>query len=675
MLTGPIRKIAWPGGDYAKLDEFLSREWLVTNGLGGYASGTVAGIPTRRYHGFLIAALKPPFGRTVMLNNLFQRIVFPDNSIVNICGSEQGETLVDIVPSEFRLEMRYAVWTYEVRDAVLERRIFMSYRQNTVHIIYRLLSGGEGLKLQLSPALHFRHHESQVSDELHSPYTVIMKPEGLEVSGSSGLPPLRLKSSGKNTDFVLHSRDFSDIYYRAEDRRGYEAYGKLWSPGYYQFDLKRHGALSFLASTESWDIIRALSPSEAYETEWERRRLLLSRAVPAAQQEIAQEAVLAADQFVFSPTSRPEDTARALAAGEEFRSVIAGYHWFTDWGRDTMISLEGLTLLTGRTVAASWILQTFSHYIRNGLVPNMFPENEREGLYNTADATLWFFHAIDRYLHYKNDRPLLDLMIPRLIDILDHHISGTDFGIGMDRADGLLKQGAEGLQLTWMDAKVEGWVVTPRRGKAVEINALWYNALRLLERWLRERGDEEAAKRPSQIAKQVFESFNKRFWCQERGYLYDVVDGEGGDDPSCRPNQLFAISLPHPVLDPKHWKAVLEVVEKKLLTPVGLRSLAPDDPKFKPRYDGDLRSRDAAYHQGTVWGWLIGPFVDAWIRLHPENPRDGRRFLEGLVPQLSEACIGSLSEVFDAEPPFTPRGCIAQAWSVAEFLRAWIKTE
>ncbi len=674
-MNGPVRRIPRPGGDYAKLDAFLSREWLVTNGLGGYASGTVAGVPTRRYHGFLVAALQIPHGRTVMLNSLFQKIIFPDNSALNICGAEQGESLVDVVPSEFRLEMRYAIWTFEIRDAVLERRVFMSYRQNSVHITYCLISGGDGLKLQLAPALHFRRHEAPVNESLASPYLVTMMPEGIEVSDRSDLPPLRLKALGTNSDFVLHSLDLDRIYYRTEERRGYEAYGKLWSPGYFQFDLKKGSPLSLLASTESWDVIRALSPSEAYQTELERRRLLIASAVPAAHKGVAQELVLAADQFIFSPTSRPEDTARALAAGEEFRSVIAGYHWFTDWGRDTMISLEGLTLLTGRVTTAGWILRTFAHYLRNGLVPNMFPEGGKEGLYNTADATLWFFHAIGRYLHYHNDLVLLDLMIPRLLDIIDHHIHGTDFGIRMDPKDGLLTQGAVGYPLTWMDAKVDDWVVTPRRGKAVEINALWYNAIRLLEGWLRERRGEEAATKASEMAKRVYESFNRRFWCEKEGYLYDVIDGENGDDLSCRPNQVFAIALPHPVLDSGFWKPVMDVVEKKLLTPVGLRSLSPDDPNYKSRYDGDLRSRDAAYHQGTVWAWLLGAFVDAWIRLHPGEAKSARRFIVGLLPHLNEACIGSMSEIFDAEPPFTPRGCIAQAWTVAEFLRAWAKTD
>jgi predicted glycogen debranching enzyme len=357
------------------------------------------------------------------------------------------------------------------------------------------------------------------------------------------------------------------------------------------------------------------------------------------------------------------------------RTVVAGYHWFTDWGRDTMISLEGLTLATGRKNEAGWILRTFSYYIRDGLLPNLFPEGEKEGLYHTADATLWFFHAIHRYVQYTNDRTTLQRLLPKLADIVEHHVHGTRFGICMDPKDGLLHQGQQGYQLTWMDAKVDDWVVTPRRGKAVEINALWYNALRLLEQWLGEEKEESHARRIGELAARTRESFNHRFWFEQGGYLYDVVDAEGGgNDSACRPNQVFAISLDFPVLDTSHWEAVMDVVTRQLLTPAGLRTLSPDSSDFKAKYYGDLRSRDAAYHQGTVWPWLIGPYIDAWLKLHPGDCAGARRFLEGLVPQLNEACIGSISEIFDAEQPYTPRGCIAQAWSVAEMLRCWVKT-
>jgi predicted glycogen debranching enzyme len=368
------------------------------------------------------------------------------------------------------------------------------------------------------------------------------------------------------------------------------------------------------------------------------------------------------------------DATRAAALGNEVRTVIAGYHWFTDWGRDTMISLEGLALATGREREASFILRTFSHYVRNGLIPNMFPDGSNEGLYNTADATLWYFHAVEAYVRRSGDMTTLTHLLPTMIDIVQHHIEGTRFGIGVDPTDGLLCQGAKGYQLTWMDAKVDGWVVTPRRGKAVEINALWYNALRLLEGWIHEVRGDGAAEPIRARADQVYESFNKRFWMEDAGFLYDVIDGEDGDSRLCRPNQILAISLDHPVLDRARWESVMRVARERLLTPVGLRSLAPGEPGYRPRYFGDLRSRDAAYHQGTVWGWLIGPWVDAWLKVHPDDRAGARAFLEGLVGALGKFGIGTIAEIFDAEPPYTPRGCIAQAWSVAELLRCWAKT-
>jgi len=304
----------------------------------------------------------------------------------------------------------------------------------------------------------------------------------------------------------------------------------------------------------------------------------------------------------------------------------------------------------------------------------MFPDGSNEGRYNTADATLWFFHAVQRYVEATADEVTLMHLLPTMINIIEHHVRGTAFGIGVDPNDGLLHEGAQGYQLTWMDAKVDGWVVTPRRGKAVEINALWYNALRLLQGWLEEARGAAAAAGIRDRADHVYESFNKRFWIADRGYLYDVVDGEDGDSPLFRPNQLLAISLAHAVLEPSRWPAVLEAIRARLLTPVGLRSLAPGEPEYKPRYYGDLRSRDAAYHQGTVWAWLIGPWVDAWLKVHPGDKAGARCFVQECLTALGDFGLGTIGEIFDAEPPYTPRGCIAQAWSVAEVLRCWVKT-
>ncbi len=330
----------------------------------------------------------------------------------------------------------------------------------------------------------------------------------------------------------------------------------------------------------------------------------------------------------MKPSSRVQDQTRANAVGDEIRTIIAGYHWFADWGRDTMISLEGLTLCCGRKEEARWILHTFAYYVKNGLIPNMFPEGEDEGLYHTADATLWFFHALKRYCDLAKDRETLKLIFPKLIDIYHAHVHGTLFNIHVDHEDGLLIQGLEGYQLTWMDAKVDNWVVTPRRGKAVEINALWYNALRCFEVWLNEESHTKLAQEVKDLAERVAHSFNQKFWNDKKNYLFDVIEGENGNDDALRPNQLFAISLDYPVLDRRLWEPVFEKVKNELYTPVGLRSLSPSHPDFRETYSGDLHARDGAYHQGTVWSWLIGPYIDVWMKLYPHDKQEAYKYLE-----------------------------------------------
>jgi predicted glycogen debranching enzyme len=675
-MTEIVRRIPWPGRDDA--DRPSTREWLVTNGLGGYASGTVSTLMTRRYHGLLIAALPAPLGRMNMLSHLHERLDLPDGTVAattagwDILGASKPAELLDL--TEFRLEAGLPVWRYELGPLVLEKRLLVPYRQNTVYVTYHLLSAPGPVGLRLRPAVHFRPHERPVSDSLAGPYGLTVMGDRYELFASSELPRLRLRMHGPATAFRVSGHTIQHVLYPVEQSRGYEATGDLWSPGYFRTTLEPQGTATIVASTEPWEVIDALDPETALRAERVRRERLLAAADPAAHTGPAAELVLAADQFVVTPAGRLADTALIRATGDEARTIIAGYHWFTDWGRDTMINLEGLTLLTGRHQEAGYILRTFAHYVRDGLIPNMFPEGTREGLYHTADASLWYFHAIDRYLRATGDRSTLRLLLPTLVSIVDHHVRGTRFGIGVDPADGLLRQGEAGYQLTWMDAKVEDWVVTPRRGKAVEINALWYNALRLLQGWLGEEQGPDAARPHAARAEQVRTAFNARFWYAEGGYLYDVIDGEKGADPACRPNQLFAISLVHPVLDEARWASVLAVVKKRLLTPVGLRTLAPDHPDYKATYDGDLRARDAAYHQGTVWPWLIGPFVEAWLRTHPEERGPARHLLDRFWSHLDDACVGSISEIFDAEPPFTPRGCIAQGWSVAEVLRAVILT-
>ncbi|HEX4426529.1 MAG TPA: amylo-alpha-1,6-glucosidase [Terriglobales bacterium] len=654
----------------------LDREWIVTNGLGGYASGTIAGLNTRRFHGWLIAALPAPHGRMMMLNQVEETLCIEDRkyrlTADNLSQATNTDT-VSVFLKNFRLENGLPVFTYAADEFVLEKRLCMTHTQNTTYITYRLLEG-KTAQLDLRPAVDIRPHEGLLEGPKHEDYCFSAVSSGYELVVAKDLPPLRLAWLGDGTSFRLSLEKLSDLRYRIEQSRGYDWKGNLWSPGCFSADLSKGHPASLIATTEDWDHVNALSPEEAFAAEAERRRRLLRAAPEEARSGIAAELVLAADQFLIKPVGRTRDTVQAHSIGDEVRTVIAGYHWFTDWGRDTMISLEGLTLATGRTLEAQYILRSFAKYIRNGLIPNMFPEGKISGLYHTADATLWFFHAADRYIQETGDTETLEVLLPKFLDIIDHHQKGTDFGIGVDPSDGLLRQGAPGYQLTWMDAKVDDWVVTPRRGKAVEINALWYNALCVTAGWLETAGDTDRAKRFSTVASDLYATFNAKFWSPDLGYCFDVVDKEGGgNDSSLRPNQILSISLPHAILAEDKWQAVVNTVRKQLVTPLGLRSLAPSDPNFKPYYDGDLRARDAAYHQGTVWAWLIGPFFDAWLRANPTDWETAKTFLSGFDSEMSESGIGTISEIFDAEPPFNPRGCIAQAWSVAEVLRCELK--
>ena len=661
----------------------MNHEWLVTNGLGGYSSSTITGVVSRRYHGLLVAALAAPVGRMVVFNHISEFLLIGDEELIPLgdCEGIHHVPGAQPVQTSFRLEAGLPVWQFDVAGVTVEKRVRMLHRQNTVHVTYRLLHApaGDRPRLELRPALEFRHQVDAVDMAIAGPYRVTSLGDRYEVSApnTDWLPPLRLRVFADHADFHPADEIIDHVIYPSEEERGDPFRGKLWSPGAFLVTFAGSDSATLVGSTEPWEIIDILCPDEAAEAEQLRRDRLLDEVIDDQLKEGFPAAlVLAADQFVSTPRGRLAEAARARAQGDEVCTVMAGYHWFMDWGRDTMISLEGLTLITGRFRDAEHILHTFSHYIRNGLIPNMIPDGKTEqgGLYNTADATLWYFHALARYLHYTNDRMTLRILLPKLTGIIEHHMRGTDFHIHVDPTDGLLWQGEEGVQLTWMDAKAGDWVVTPRIGKAVEINALWFNALSLLAGWLRDSGDVSGADQYSTAANRAAQSFNEKFWNADRSCLFDVIEGPKGNEACIRPNQVFAISLPHPVLAREHWEPVMHVVREKLLTPVGLRTLSPDDPAYQPTYHGDRLTRDGAYHQGTVWPWLIGPFIDAWLKLYPDGKAEGRQFLARFPDELNWAGTGTLSEVFDADEPHQPRGCIAQAWSVAEVLRAWAKT-
>lgn len=643
--------------------QLLYQEWLVTNGLGGYACGSLGGAPMRKYNGLLVAALNAPFGRTVMLNYVADALILSDEREIPLSQLrlEDQKVQSESILKTFIFENNLPIWTYQIDDIILEKCLWMPHGQNTVYVRYSLLSAPQPIKIKWRPYLHFRGSEHSVNENAGEEYQVHAFERGYEISSPS-FPNLILRND-QNPTFILDYHVLNQVYYEIEEKRGYEYLGSLSSPGYFLSKLEPHEKITFIASTESWNVMLAMSADEAWIAEKQRQKNLLKASKELAYSQVASKLVLAADQFIMTPISREKDIIRLKALGEDVRSIIAGYPWFTDWGRDTMISLEGLTLTTGRPQIAHSILLTFAYYIRDGLLPNMFPDGKNEGLYHTADATLWFFHAVDRYVTLTGDEVFLDFIIPKFQQIIDHHIKGTRFGIKMDE-DGLLMQGQEGYQLTWMDAKVKDWVVTPRRGKAVEINALWYNALRLMELW---------TGKPLDIAKRCYDSFNERFWYAEGSYLYDVIDGESGNDHSLRPNQIFSISLRFPVLKNEYWKPVVDTVKRELLTIYGLRTLSPKHPDFKSYYDGDLWARDAAYHQGTVWPWLIGPFIDAWLKVYPQASGEAKGFLKFLEEHIDESCMGTIAEIFDAADPYHARGCFAQAWSVAEVLRAYAK--
>jgi predicted glycogen debranching enzyme len=668
VTTQPLLQVPRSGDQRPSGD--APAEWLVANGLGGYAFGCVDGVVRRRFHGLLVAALPAPAGRTMLLHALDERVLVDCTAVPLHPPRDEG---APGVPTAFALVGGLPVWTFTLADGTrVERALMMPHGANTVHVRYRLLGDRATARLELRPWIDVRPHEGALSARQQRAYAVASLPEGRLEVAADGEPPLRLVALGRDAAFAADPLDRHEVPYPVERDRGYDWLGSAHSPGVIGVALDAEAPTYCTASCDSWVQIEALPPETAWTAECRRRERLLAASDPALQTLDTFLLPLAADQFVMRPAVRVDDTVRARAAGAEPRSVIAGFPWFTDWGRDTMISLEGLALVTGRAAEARDILRTFALHVQDGLIPNLFPEGGRHGLYHTADATLWFFHALDRYDRVTGDRSLVDELLDGLCDIVARHRRGTRFGIHVAE-DGLLAQGTPDLPLTWMDARMDGWVVTPRRGKAVEINALWHNALWLLHGWMARAGRGVLAEDLARAARRCQEAFNARFWNPARGCLYDVVDGEHGDDAACRPNQLLAVSVRHPPLDPSRWASVVDVVATELVTPLGLRTLSRDHAEYRQQYLGPLKERDGAYHQGTVWPWLIGPFADAWIKVHPGDAVGVRALVAPLLEHvLGAGCLGSVSEIFDPEPPYLARGCVAQAWSVAELARVLV---
>ena len=646
-----------------------NREWIITNGLGGYASGTLSGVCTRRYHGMFVPNLAQPRGRHVLVSRMDEEISVGGQTFRLGGGDRIGRPLTrGNTPwlSAFRLDGNMACWTFDCGDLRLERQLVMPHQRNTACLRYEI-KRGPSARIRLRPFLPFRRQDAALQRPGYGRFAVGIAEDGacrIALAESELWFAMRLLP-GK-ADFVPAELEEIDAWLWREEMRGYECREAIASPGYFEWQVEAGVPCVMVLTTEETH-----PQADAAQTfEEERRRVVkLVRRAGAVRDPVLARLVVAADQFLILPQSRMEESTEAALQGHTLRTVVAGYHWFLDWGRDTMISLEGLMLATGRHAEARATLLTFSHYLRDGLLPNLFPEGARTGWYHTVDATLWYFHAIHRYVTATGDATLIGELMPTLRSIMQHHIEGTRFNIGVD-TDGLLRAGTPEHALTWMDAHMGDWIVTPRRGKPVEIQALWYNALRLMQKW------EEGAAASAQYAQRAdaaHASFNAKFWNQKRNCLFDVVDGDEGCDARLRPNQLFAISLDNPVLDPARWPAVIETVGAELLTPVGLRTLDQHDPAYARNYQGNLGSRDAAYHQGTVWPWLLGAFVDAWLKIN-RDPRAVRTMLAAFPGHLQMAGMGSISEVFDGEWPHVPHGCIAQAWSVAEVLRCWKRT-
>jgi len=637
----------------------LRREWLVTNGLGGYASGSLMGPATRRYHGLLVAALAPPVERSVVVQGSLEWLVDATGAgRIPLSTHEYGDGTIDpagyLNVESFELDGALPVWRFGIGGVVIERRVWMPVSRNATWIAFRLAEGERPVEIEFTPLVTWR--------DFHSLATPPRAPEveatgpGLAVRFGGDLPTLRVVAThGSATPAATRYRDF---LHREETARGLDDRSDAFAVGTIRMALRPAETAAVLLSIEL-DPERDLAegPDASLARARDRQADLLERAGAIVAEPAVQQLVLAADQFLVE---------RRPAA----RTVIAGYHWFNDWGRDTMIAVPGLTLATGRPAEGATILRSFAPHVRDGLLPNNFPDTgDADPAYNTVDASLWYVVAVGRHIESTGDAALLAVLLPVVREIVDRHIAGTRFGIGVDLADGLLRAGEPALQLTWMDAKIGDWVVTPRIGKPVEINALWYNALRYLSTWLTERGD-PAGKTYRDLADRVLASFRARFVRAEDDHLADVVDGPDGDDRRLRPNQIFAISLPHPLLDGDAARRVLDSVEQSLATSCGLRTLPPTDPDYRGDYGGDQFQRDSSYHQGPVWTWLAGAYVEAHLRVHGD-PAAARALLAPFENHLRDAGMGTISEILEGDPPHEPRGCIAQAWGVAEVLRAW----
>lgn len=637
------------------------REWLETNGLGGFAASSICNLNTRRYHGLLVAAVRPPTERAVLLAKLEPTLIVNGRRFdlsTNQVRNQTTSTGYHYLRS-FQCDP-FPTFAWGAGGVLLEQAIWMVHGANTTVITFQVKMLNEPdleIELELRPLLVFRdYHSTRRQNDAFEP-TVIEQPRQLTFRPYPEYPALHL---AHNADAVDHQQAWlRDLTYQVEQERGFTDHDDLFQPCVLRFALNKERRVQLIASTEP----QTLASIDHWRPLEMIHRARLRRAYT---DEFTQLLSIAADQFIVQRQTTPDQPPG--------HTVIAGYPWFTDWGRDTMIALPGLTLATGRYDIARSILLEFAKHVSQGMLPNRFPDKNQPPEYNTADATLWFFEAIRDLATRTHD---FDFVRQHLYDLLnemiDWHVHGTRYGIKLDR-DELLLAGEPGVQLTWMDAKYEDWVVTPRHGKPVEIQALWFNAITIMGRFATLFGDHERAKLYQRMAIRTRRSFRRQFWNVRERCLYDCL-GPTGPDSYIRPNQLLAVSLHHTMLTRAECRSIVELVRDELLTPYGLRSLSPRHPEYAGRYVGTHKERDGVYHQGTVWPWLIGPFINAYLRAYGrtrETRRAARAMLDGFEAHLLDAGIGTISEIFDGDPPHAPRGCFAQAWSVSEVLRLLI---
>jgi predicted glycogen debranching enzyme len=634
------------------------KEWLVTNSLGSYASSTIIGLNTRAYHGLLVASLDPPVRRMLFLSKLEERVevggkeyLLPVNRYPGTIYP-QGYTHLE----QFRFE-RYPVFVYKTGNTIIEKSVFMPFEENSTIVTYKVLESDFPIKLTVLPIINYRDYHARTHEDSRWNFAQTLNPKGVEIRAFPGSTTLYLQSD--IAPYVTTGSWYKNFIYEVESERGLDDREDQYNPGYFSARLDHGSQFSILASLLSRE---TFSPEGLRYREMHRLRGVLGR-VPQT------------DPFVIS-LANAADTFIARRKSTGAKTIIAGYHWFADWGRDSMISIPGLTLITKREDEAKEIIRTFLSLVSDGLIPNTFPESGsvEKPEYNSIDAPLWLINATYSVYAKTGSLDFINEVYPKLKGIISSYAAGTKHDIKMD-SDGLIESGEDKTALTWMDAKIDEVPVTPRLGKPVEISALWYNALKAMENFALQLKNETDQNYYSELAKKTKESFNEKFWNERKRSLHDVLLDDRGDGKVC-PNQVFSIGLAFPVLDEEKWRDVLRTVESELLTPVGLRTLSPFDPNYKPQCSGNPRERDTAYHQGTVWPWLFGTYVSSYVRTYGNDPKT-LAFVQQLYNpfkrRMNEAGLGTISEIFDGDPPHLPRGCISQAWSVAETLRSYVE--